>query len=131
MVGYVMICYGVCDAICSITFSPMVKVIGRVPIFTIGAVINISIVITLIYWHPDPDETVVFFVLAGLWGISDAVWQTQINGELLFIFLYYYLQRFLIHFFTLIYTKCKCMRSLGTCFSFPKRLKVRANIGFF
>ncbi|XP_050733436.1 UNC93-like protein [Eriocheir sinensis] len=80
MVGYVMICYGVCDSICSITFSPLVKMVGRVPIFTMGAIINIGIIITLIYWRPHPDDTVIFFVLAGLWGVADAVWQTQINA---------------------------------------------------
>ncbi|XP_050733417.1 protein unc-93 homolog A-like isoform X2 [Eriocheir sinensis] len=80
MVGYVMICYGVCDAICSITFSPLVKVVGRVPIFIMGALINIGIIIALIYWRPHPDDMVIFFVLAGLWGVADAVWQTQINA---------------------------------------------------
>ncbi|XP_045110444.1 UNC93-like protein [Portunus trituberculatus] len=80
MVGYVMICYGVCDAICSITFSPLVKMVGRVPIFTMGALINLGIIITLRHWTPHPDDVVLFFVMAGLWGVSDAVWQTQINA---------------------------------------------------
>ncbi|XP_050733429.1 UNC93-like protein [Eriocheir sinensis] len=80
MVGYVMICYGVCDAICSITFSPLVKMVGRVPIFTMGALINLGIIITLRYWMPHPDDVALFFVMAGLWGVSDAVWQTQINA---------------------------------------------------
>ncbi|XP_066987255.1 UNC93-like protein [Macrobrachium rosenbergii] len=80
MVGYVMICYGVCDAICSVSFSPLVKVIGRVPIFTMGAIINLCIIIALRYWIPHPDDILVFFVVAALWGVSDAVWQTQINA---------------------------------------------------
>ncbi|XP_068230620.1 UNC93-like protein [Palaemon carinicauda] len=80
MVGYVMICYGVCDAICSISFSPLVKIIGRIPIFTMGAIINLSIIIALRYWVPHPDDIVVFFIVAALWGVSDAVWQTQINA---------------------------------------------------
>lgn len=80
MVGYVMICYGVCDALCSITFSPVVKMVGRVPVFAAGALINFGVIIALIYWRPHPDDTAIFFVLAGLWGVSDAVWQTQINA---------------------------------------------------
>ncbi|XP_045110414.1 UNC93-like protein [Portunus trituberculatus] len=80
MVGYVMICYGVCDALCSISFSPLVKLVGRVPVFTVGAVINFGVIITLIKWRPHPDDTAIFFVLAGLWGVSDAIWQTQINA---------------------------------------------------
>ena len=81
MVGYVMICYGVCDALCSVSFSTLVKLVGRVPVFTMGAVINFGVIIALIHWRPHPDDTPIFFVLAGLWGVSDAVWQTQINGE--------------------------------------------------
>ncbi|XP_045110413.1 UNC93-like protein isoform X2 [Portunus trituberculatus] len=80
MVGYVMICYGVCDALCSISFSPLVRLVGRVPVFIVGAVINYGVIITLIKWRPHPDDTAIFFVLAGLWGVSDAVWQTQINA---------------------------------------------------
>ncbi|XP_069973711.1 UNC93-like protein isoform X2 [Penaeus vannamei] len=80
MVGYVMICYGVCDAVCSVSFSPLVKMIGRVRVFSVGAVINLVIIITLRYWMPHPDDFLVFFVMAALWGVSDAVWQTQINA---------------------------------------------------
>ncbi|XP_045611694.1 UNC93-like protein [Procambarus clarkii] len=80
MVGYIMICYGVCDAVCSVSFSPLVKIVGRVPIFVMGFSINLSIIITLIYWSPNPEDLPVFYILAGLWGVSDAVWQTQINA---------------------------------------------------
>lgn len=80
MVGYVMICYGVCDAICSISFSPLVKIFGRIPVFTMGFAINLGIIVTLIYWMPRPDDLPIFFVISGLWGVSDAVWQTQINA---------------------------------------------------
>lgn len=34
----------------------------------------------LLFWRPHPDHQMVFFVISGLWGVSDAVWQTQING---------------------------------------------------
>lgn len=80
MVGYVMICFGVCDAICSVSFSPLVKIFGRIPVFTMGFVINLGIIITLIHWMPRPDDLPIFFVISGLWGVSDAVWQTQINA---------------------------------------------------
>jgi hypothetical protein len=32
-------------------------------------------------WKPTPDNPVVFFIIAGIWGIADAIWQTQINGK--------------------------------------------------
>ncbi|XP_037772643.1 LOW QUALITY PROTEIN: UNC93-like protein [Penaeus monodon] len=79
MVGYVTICYGVCDAICSVGFSPIVRKYGRVPVFSLGFLINLGLNITLTYWTPKTDDLVVFFVISGLWGVADAVWQTQIN----------------------------------------------------
>ncbi|XP_047502893.1 UNC93-like protein [Penaeus chinensis] len=79
MVGYVIICYGVCDAICSVGFSPIIRKYGRVPVFSLGFLINLGLNITLTYWTPKPDDLVVFFVISGLWGVADAVWQTQIN----------------------------------------------------
>lgn len=80
MVGYVLICYGICDVIGSISFTPLVKSVGRIPVFLLGFSINLSVVITLMYWMPNPDQVPVFFVLAGLWGFADAIWQTQINA---------------------------------------------------
>ncbi|CAL4185761.1 unnamed protein product, partial [Meganyctiphanes norvegica] len=80
MVGYILICYGICDAVFSLCFSPLVNRIGRVPIFTAGALINLGIIITFLKWMPHPDDIVVFFVIAALWGVADAVWQTQINA---------------------------------------------------
>ena len=31
-------------------------------------------------WTPSEDRMAVLFVIAGLWGLADAVWQTQLNG---------------------------------------------------
>lgn len=35
-IGYVMICFGVVNAICSIVFGSIMKYIGRVPIIALG-----------------------------------------------------------------------------------------------
>ena len=51
------------------------------PIFLLGAVINTLVVIAFFNWSPNPEEYFIFYGLAGLWGMADAVWQTQINGE--------------------------------------------------
>ncbi|RXG60864.1 UNC93-like protein [Armadillidium vulgare] len=80
MVGYVMICYGVCDAVCSLCFSPLVKIIGRVPIFTFGAIVNFAMFTVMALWKPHPTDYAIFFIVASLWGIADAIWQTQINA---------------------------------------------------
>ena len=79
--GYVLITYGVVDAICSGTFGSCIKYVGRVPLFLGGALLNIICLVILWTWEPDPDMPYVFFFIAALWGAADAVWQTQINGK--------------------------------------------------
>ncbi len=31
-------------------------------------------------WKPSDNQIAILFVIAGLWGLADAVWQTQINA---------------------------------------------------
>ena len=80
-VGYVLMVYGACDAFCSFSFGFIIKKVGRVPIFLFGALINVICVVVFFTWSPNPEQAYLFYVLAGLWGVADAVWQTQINGE--------------------------------------------------
>ena len=80
-VGFVLITYGVFDAICSVSFGAIIKFTGRVPIFLLGAIINIVVVVIFFEWSPLPSQEYLFYILAAMWGISDAVWQTQINGK--------------------------------------------------
>lgn len=79
-VGLILIAYGICDSIGSIGFGQLVKLIGRWPCFVIGAVINYALIITMLVWKPMANQMFVLFIIAGLWGVSDAVWQTQINS---------------------------------------------------
>ena len=46
-----------------------------------GAIINTSLVITFLNFTPTQDNVYVYFIFAGLWGMADAIWQTQLNGE--------------------------------------------------
>ena len=82
-----MITFGVCDAIFSIGFGSIIKVVGRIPIFILGAVLNVIVIAVLFNWMPNPDQNYVFFILAALWGTADAVWQTQINCKNIFCFI--------------------------------------------
>jgi len=80
IVGRVIICYGVFDALASVSFGFVIKKIGRVPIFCLGALINIGVLITLFTYTPTASNYAAVYVLAALWGIGDAIWQTQINA---------------------------------------------------
>lgn len=79
-VGYVMICFGVVNAICSLLFGSVMKYIGRQPIMALGAVVHCALVGWFLVWKPHPSNPSVFFIASGLWGVADAVWQTQVNG---------------------------------------------------
>ncbi len=78
--GLILIAYGICDSIGSFGFGQLVKYIGRWPCFAIAGVINYSLIITMFIWRPSDKQIYVLFVIAGLWGLADAVWQTQINA---------------------------------------------------
>lgn len=80
-VGYVMICFGVVNAMCSLLFGSLMKFVGRSPLMALGAVVHAVLIGVLLMWRPHPDSPLVFFAISGLWGVGDAVWQTQVNGE--------------------------------------------------
>ncbi|XP_069705359.1 UNC93-like protein isoform X2 [Periplaneta americana] len=79
-VGYVMICFGVVNAACSVIFGSIMKFVGRVPLMALGALVHACLVGVLLIWRPHPSSPIVFFTISGLWGVGDAVWQTQVNG---------------------------------------------------
>ena len=79
-IGLVLICFGITDAIGCLVFGNLVKKVGRLPLFLYGGAMNLSLIITLIIWRPNPAEPAVYFIIAALWGSADAVWQTQINS---------------------------------------------------
>ncbi|XP_013794921.1 protein unc-93 homolog A-like [Limulus polyphemus] len=79
-IGFVLICFGVVNAVVSLLSGPLVKLVSRLPIFITAALANLGITITFLYWEPNSSQTAVLLALAGIWGFSDAVWQTQINA---------------------------------------------------
>ncbi|KAK7115230.1 UNC93-like protein [Littorina saxatilis] len=79
-VGYIFICYGVVDALCSFTFGRLVQYVGHMPFFALATVVHGSLQIILLLWIPDPDTPVYYYVIAAFWGMGDAVIQTQINA---------------------------------------------------
>uniref|UniRef100_A0A8C7A821 Protein unc-93 homolog A n=1 Tax=Neovison vison TaxID=452646 RepID=A0A8C7A821_NEOVI len=78
-VGYVMICFSATNALCSLLYGRLSQHTGRIALYALGAVTHLSCSIALLLWRPDPRQLAVFFVFSGLWGMADAVWQTQNN----------------------------------------------------
>ncbi|XP_041375281.1 protein unc-93 homolog A-like [Gigantopelta aegis] len=79
-IGYVMIVYGITDAICSFSFGRLVQYVGHIPFFVLAFLLHGGCLITFLLWGPNPDHLAVFYVVAALWGMGDAVIQTQINA---------------------------------------------------
>lgn len=79
-IGFVMICYGVVDAACSLLFGRLVQFVGHIPFFVLAFLLHGGLQITFLLWTPDKDLKVLFYVFAALWGMGDAVIQTQINA---------------------------------------------------
>ncbi|KAM6181779.1 protein unc-93 homolog A [Erethizon dorsatum] len=76
-VGYVMICFSAASSLCSLLYGKISQYTGRVVLYVLGTVTHLSCIVTLLLWQPHPAHMAVFFILPGLWGVADAVWQTQ------------------------------------------------------
>ncbi|NXQ58864.1 UN93A protein, partial [Anthoscopus minutus] len=79
-VGYMMICFAGVNSLCSLLFGKISQFTGRKLLFALAAVMNTACMIALLLWKPHPKQLPVFFVIPALWGLSDAVWQTQTNA---------------------------------------------------
>ncbi|XP_066452228.1 protein unc-93 homolog A isoform X1 [Eleutherodactylus coqui] len=79
-VGYVMICFAATNAICSLLFGKLSEYTGRIFLFFLAAATNIAVIIAFLLWEPHPNDIARFFIFPALWGMADAIWQTQTNS---------------------------------------------------
>ena len=73
-----MVCNGICQALSSYVFGRLVKYTGRLFVFTVAALINYAMIILMFLWDPEQSQMYLLFIIAGFWGIADAIWQTQV-----------------------------------------------------
>ncbi|KAL4716698.1 hypothetical protein ACJJTC_004817 [Scirpophaga incertulas] len=79
-IGYVMICFGVLNALAAPVGGGIVKITGRFPVMVTALVLNLGLLSALMTWRPDPEQWLVFYGLAAVWGAADAVWLVQVNA---------------------------------------------------
>lgn len=78
-IGLVYTVFGVCASLSSIGVGPVVKLIGRSLTLLVGACINSALLIFMLVWQPTEDQLPLLCVVAGLWGVCEAIWLTQIS----------------------------------------------------
>lgn len=79
-IGYVMICFGVFNALAAPLAGSIVKITGRFPVMLTALILHLCLLGALLTWKPDPDQWIIFFILAAVWGTADAVWLVQVNA---------------------------------------------------
>ncbi|XP_053736208.1 protein unc-93 homolog A [Synchiropus splendidus] len=79
-VGWVMMCFGASNSLCSYLFGRLAGYTGRAPLFLLAAALNFACIMALLFWRPEPGDLPLFFLFPALWGMADAVWQTQTNA---------------------------------------------------
>ncbi|XP_021207584.1 UNC93-like protein isoform X3 [Bombyx mori] len=79
-VGFVMMTYGLADAIGCIVNGYIAKIIDRLPLICIATIINIAILTTLLTWHPNGGQAYVLYIIIVVLGFSDSIWIVQINA---------------------------------------------------
>ena len=79
-IGYVMICFGVTNAIAALGAGSIMKLTGRKPLMAFAFCLHMGILIFLLRWKPTPEQNSMFFVMSGLWGLCDAMWLVQVNA---------------------------------------------------
>lgn len=76
-VGMTMICFGVVNTLGSPLSGVLGKYIGRIPLCWIATFLNLGVLALMKFWTPNNKEIYVFFIIPGIWGLADAIWQTQ------------------------------------------------------
>ncbi|CAF4564352.1 unnamed protein product [Rotaria sp. Silwood2] len=84
-IGLVFICNGVCQVMASYIFGRLVKYIGRLGCFIIATLLNYATIILMYIWEPNADQIYILFIMAGLWGLAAAAWQSQIIGGIFYL----------------------------------------------
>ncbi|XP_075978234.1 UNC93-like protein [Anticarsia gemmatalis] len=79
-VGYVMMTYGLANAISSFVTSYMGKVVGRMPVMILGFIVHGALLVTMLTWIPGPDDQYIIYIFAVLWGLCNSIWTVQINA---------------------------------------------------
>lgn len=75
-VVFTMMCLGGSNALGSIAVHLFSEHIQRTIIMAAGLVCQSGLLMVLYLWTPVRDDAAVFYVIAGGWGLCNAIWET-------------------------------------------------------
>jgi len=78
MVGFVMICFGATCCATSMVLVTVAKQVSILAVMVIGMLLHLGLMCSFLYWDIERTDYIGLFASAGVWGICDAIWQTQI-----------------------------------------------------
>ncbi|XP_005096597.1 protein unc-93 homolog A isoform X1 [Aplysia californica] len=79
-VGYIMTSYGVCTAVFAISINSLARHMGRLSLFIIAVLADVSTLVAMLIWSPAGNEYVaVYFLIPAVSGISEGIMQAQFN----------------------------------------------------
>lgn len=79
-VGFVMMTYGLADAIGCVLTGYVAKLTGRLPLICGATIAHAALFTAVLTWRPHPGQEYVLYVIAVLWGVCDSIWIVQINA---------------------------------------------------
>nr|CAD7201686.1 unnamed protein product [Timema douglasi] len=79
-IGYVTVCFGVTDVLSASLTGPLGKALGRVPMISFAAALQVASIVTLLCWKPSLRDKAILFVISGLWGTTDGILSVQSNA---------------------------------------------------
>ncbi|CAF1619503.1 unnamed protein product [Adineta ricciae] len=77
-IGLIMAAHGICYVMSSYFFGWFARYIKRIGCFIFAAILNYAMIIWMYVWEPNDKQIAVLFIMAGVWGIADAIWQSQV-----------------------------------------------------
>ncbi|KAG6444532.1 hypothetical protein O3G_MSEX003459 [Manduca sexta] len=79
-VGFVMMTYGLADAVGCVITGYLAKITGRLPLICAATLVDLALFATTLLWAPQAGSAHVLYIIAVLWGFCDSIWLVQINA---------------------------------------------------
>lgn len=81
-IGYVMICFGVANAIAAAFAGGLAKYTGRFPIMVATMVLHGALLMWMRLWQAVDSDYLTYCSMAALWGLADGIWLVQVNCKI-------------------------------------------------